>query len=182
MTESLSSALKRILPLLNRSPIPYVLIGGLASGILGRPRATLDIDILVGGGSTGLSKIAYLMEKQGAEKVESFLEMNPMLRGSMVRMSLGPIPIDLMRSRDPHDRVTLRRRQKINTFGTKAFLPKPEDLILLKMKTERDRDLSDCIGIFEAQKDRLDLKYLWRWAFRLRLVGEYQYVVGAKNK
>ena len=180
MADPLGSALKRILPPLNRSPIPYVLIGGLASGILGRSRTTLDIDILVGGGQAGLSKTAAVIGQQGVEKVDSFLEMNPMLRGTMIRMRSGPIHIDLMRSRDRHDQTTLRRRQMVSAFGTKVWLPKPEDLILLKMKTGRDRDLSDCIGIFEAQKDQMDLKYLWRWAARLRLLDEYHYVVGAK--
>src|SRR5919201_1449010 len=30
-----------------RNEIPYVLIGGLASSLLGRPRATSDVDLLV---------------------------------------------------------------------------------------------------------------------------------------
>lgn len=179
MTDPITSLLKRILPTLNRTSVPYAIIGGLASGILGRPRSTLDIDLLIGGGSIGLSKIASILKKMGAERDKSFLETNPMLRGSMVRMRIGPIHMDLMRSRDSHDQVTLRRRQKINAFGMKVFLPKPEDLILLKMKVGRGRDLSDCIGIFEAQKDRMDLAYLWRWALRLRLVDEYHYVVGS---
>lgn len=181
MADPTTLALKRISPTLNRSSIPHVIIGGLASAVLGRPRVTLDIDILVGGGLAGLSKMASLIEKMGAERVESFLEMNPMLRGSMIQIQLGSLLVDIMRSRDFHDRVTLRRRQKVKAFGTRIFLPKPEDLILLKMKVGRDRDLSDCIGIFEAQKDRIDLKYLWRWAVRLRLVGEYHYVVGSKK-
>jgi len=180
MADSTTLALKRILPTLNRSSIPHVIIGGLASGVLGRPRVTLDIDILVGGGSTGLLRLASLIEKKGGERVKSFLEMNPMLRGTMIQIQLGPILVDIMRSRDLHDRVTLRRRRKVKAFGTRIFLPKAEDLILLKMKVGRDRDLSDCIGIFEAQKESLDLKYLWRWAFRLRLLDEYHYVVGAK--
>lgn len=181
MTDPTSRALKQILPTLNRSSIPYVIIGGVASGILGRPRATLDIDILVGGGSVGLSKISSLLERKGGAKVKSFLETNPLLQGSMIRMRFGPIHVDLMCSRDHHDQVTLRRRKKISAFGTRVFLPKPEDLMLLKMKTGRDRDLSDCTGIFEAQKNRLDLKYLWRWAARLRLVDEYHYIVRAEN-
>ena len=180
MADSPSSALKQVLPILNRSSVSYAIIGAVASGILGRPRATLDLDILVGGGSQGLTKISSLLEKSGAEKSESFLEANPMLRGIMIRMRIGSIHVDLIRSRDRHDQTTLRRRQMVSAFGTKVWLPKPEDLILLKMKTGRDRDLSDCIGIFEAQKDQLDPNYLRRWAARLRLLDEYHYVVGAK--
>lgn len=181
MADSPSSTLKQILPILNRSSVSYTIIGAVASGILGRPRATLDLDILVGGGSQGLTKISSLIEKSGAEKSESFLEANPMLRGIMIRMRVGPIHIDLIRSRDRHDSVALRRRQKVKAFGLSLFIPQPEDLILLKMKAGRERDLEDCIGIFEAQKDRIDLKYLWRWALRLRLVDEYHYIVGAKK-
>ena len=181
MADSPSSALKQVLPILNRSSVSYAIIGAVASGILGRPRATLDLDILVGGGSQGLTKISSLLERSGAEKSESFLEANPMLRGIMIRMRIGSIHVDLIRSRDRHDQTTLRRRRMVSAFGTKVWLPKPEDLILLKMKTGRDRDLSDCIGIFEAQKDQLDPNYLRRWAARLRLLDEYRYVVGTKQ-
>lgn len=68
MADSPTSALQQILPVLNRSSVPYVIIGAVASGILGRPRATLDVDILVGGGSQGLTKISSLIEKSGGEK------------------------------------------------------------------------------------------------------------------
>jgi len=181
MADSPSSALKQVLPILNRSSVSYAIIGAVAAGILGRPRATLDLDILVGGGSQGLTKISSLLEKSGAEKSESFLEANPMLRGIMIRMRIGSIHVDLIRSRDRHDSVALRRRQKVRAFGLSLFVPRPEDLILLKMKGGRERDLEDCIGVFEAQKDQLDIKYLWRWAVRLRLVDEYNYVLGAKQ-
>ena len=103
-----------------------------------------------------------------------------MLRGIMVRMRMGSMHVDLIRSRDRHDHVTLRRRQKVRASGLILFIPQPEDLILTKLKAGRERDLEDCIGIFEAQKDQMDLKYLWRWAARLRLLDEYHYVVGAK--
>lgn len=93
MADSPTSALQQILPVLNRSSVPYVIIGAVASGILGRPRATLDVDILVGGGSQGLAKISSLIEKIGGEKLTSFLEANPMLRGIMIRMRMGLIEV-----------------------------------------------------------------------------------------
>jgi len=182
MADSPASALQQFLPVLNRSSVSYAIIGAVASGILGRPRSTLDVDILVGGGGQGLARISSLIEKTGGEKLTSFLDANPMLRGVMVRMRMGLIHVDLIRSRDRHDQVTLRRRQKVRAFGLGLFIPQPEDLILLKMKAGRERDLEDCIGIFEGQKDQLDLNYLWRWAFRLRLVDEYHYVVGSKKE
>ena len=181
MADSPASALKRILPILDRSPLPYIVIGAVASGILGRPRATLDVDILVGGGNRGLAKTISFLEKRGAEKLQSFLDANPMLRGIMVRMRLGSIHLDLMRSRDRHDLVALRRRQKIRAFGVSLFIPKAEDLILLKLKAGRERDLEDSIAIFEAQKDQMDLNYLHRWAAKLRLLDEYFYVVGRRS-
>lgn len=181
MGDPTSAALKRVLSTLTRFRVSYVLIGGLASGVLGRPRTTMDIDILVGGGRAGLSKVASQLQKQGAEKDESFSQLNPLLRGTMIRMRLGPVQVDLLRSRDRHDQITLRRRQKVHAFGMTVWLPRPEDLILLKMKTGRDRDLSDCIGIFEAQRDQLSLNYLKRLGIRLRLMDEYYYVVGSRR-
>lgn len=181
MVDPTSNALNAILPVLNRLPIPYVVIGGLASGILGRPRSTLDIDLMVGGGSKGLSKTAHAFERKGVLKDEVFLQLNPLLRGTVTRMSLGGVQIDLLCSRDRHDQATLRRRQKLRAFGTMVYLPTPEDLILLKMKTGRERDLSDCIGVYEAHRNTLNLSYLWRWAVRLRLIDEYHYVVASKK-
>ena len=53
----------------------------------------------------------------------------------------------------------------------------PEDLILQKVRAQRDYDFSDAVSIIEEQKGRLDEEYLDLWARRLYVEQELAYVM-----
>jgi len=64
---------------------------------------------------------------------------------------------------DAHEREALTRRVSLIIEGQPVWMATPEDLILLKLKACRDRDLVDALSIVLRQASRLDLDYLWRW-------------------
>jgi hypothetical protein len=56
----------------------------------------------------------------------------------------------------------------INLFGQSAYIARPEDVVLYKLRwyqiTPSDRQLNDVVGILSVSSDAIDFDYLHRWA------------------
>jgi len=95
----------------------------------------------------------------------------------MVRCRIGNLHVDFLRSRDAHDRNVLRRRRQATFAGHLLWFPAPEDLILMKLKAGRDRDFDDATRVVEHNQASLNYRYLSRWARKLGVVDELNYVL-----
>ena len=84
-------------------PIPYAVIGSFAVNVWGLERATLDIDVLVGGRQPQFAALLGLAEKRGLQPQPQFLEANPLLRGIVARCRIESLHVDFLRPRDGHD-------------------------------------------------------------------------------
>lgn len=166
-----------VVTLFHRVPVPYVVIGGFAVNVWGTERATLDIDLLVGGRRSQFDSLMALAEKYGLQPQPQFLEANPFLRGIMVRCRIENLHVDFLRPRDAQDRKVLRRRRQASFAGYSLWFPAPEDLILMKLKAGRDRDFDDATRVVEQNKASLNYRYLSRWARKLGVVNELNYVL-----
>jgi hypothetical protein len=123
-------AAKRASRDLARSNIKHVLIGGIAAGVYGRPRATKDIDFLVDG--------------DACEKLAG-----PRLGGGVkgIMMEYENVPVDLLFSKkipEPH------------TMIKGIPLISPEELVLLKLKRSSYRDLNDIGEVIRGGNLSLD--------------------------
>ncbi len=78
----------KIIKLLNKHRIKYLLIGGFAAVLYGVPRSTFDIDIAISLDSDGISKTTSLLSKLG------FVEKEKLEGG--VRLTDGSVELDLM--------------------------------------------------------------------------------------
>jgi len=163
--------------LFRQVPISYTVIGGFAGNVWGVDRATLDIDLLVGGRQSQFDRLITLGAEKGLQPQPQFLEMNPLLRGLMVRCRIGDLHVDFLRPRDAHDRNVLRRRRQETFSGHVLWFPAPEDLILMKLKVGRDRDFDDAMRVVERNPASLNRSYLSRWARKLGIVEELSYVL-----
>ncbi len=163
--------------LFRQIPIPYAVIGGFAGNVWGVDRATLDIDLLVGGRQSQFDRLITLGTEPGLQPQAQFLEMNPLLRGLMVRCRIENLHVDFLRPRDVHDRNVLRRRRQETFAGHVLWFPAPEDLILMKLKVGRDRDFDDATRVVERNQASLNRPYLSRWARKLGIVEELHYVL-----
>lgn len=163
--------------LFRQVPIPYAIIGGFAGNVWGVDRATLDIDLLVGGRRSQFDRLITLAAEHGLQPQAQFLGMNPLLRGSMVRCRIDDLHVDFLRPRDAHDRNVLRRRRQEIFAGHVLWFPAPEDLMLMKLKVGRDRDFDDAIRVVERNQSSLNRPYLSRWARKLGVVEELSYVL-----
>jgi hypothetical protein len=181
--EEFSRALFKITDLIENAGAPYIVFGAVAVGIWGRVRATLDVDVMIRTDDVGLSRLEAAAEAAGLAVDRRWLEWNPQRRGIQLRLILDPYRADVVRTVDAHDHASLERRRHVDWRGRSLWVVSPEDLILQKLKAQRDQDLIDAVGIVEEQRGRLDQRHLDLWARRLGIEQELAYILtgGAFN-
>jgi hypothetical protein len=121
--------------------------------------------------------ISSALVRAGMEMDETWDRYNPLLRGQQIRLKRHGILVDLLRPRDEHDRQIFRRRRR-KCFAKKYFwFVSPEDFILQKLKVGRPQDFEDAVAVLQKPGHVLDRRYLLRWAERLGISGELDYVL-----
>jgi hypothetical protein len=162
---------------LRRARVQYAIIGAWALSLWGKPRATADLDFLVLVEEQGLERHSVLMTRAGMNIDEVWQQWNPLHRGSQLRFQHRGSTIDLLRPRDRHDQEILRRRKKKRVEGSYYWVVSLEDFILQKLKVGRPRDFEDALSVVERFRETLDQNYLGRWAARLGVTAELDYVL-----
>jgi hypothetical protein len=77
-----------------------------------------------------------------------------------MRLQYRGVTVDLLRSKDAHDRQILRRRRKKRVEGRYYWVISPDDFIVQKLKVGRPRDCEDTLGVLERCRGKLDQTYL----------------------
>ncbi len=174
----LEKMLKELAGLFPRLGIPYMLIGGLAVDLWGRPRATLDIDFSILANDADVKKLLSAAAKL------SYIENNEwgpylylIVRKLQVRLMKNGVNVDVLLQRDMHDVKAMSRRRRKRIGGLSIYVPSPDDLILQKLKVGRPRDFEDALAVMVRSKKDIDFRYLWRWAAKLGIQAELNYIV-----
>ena len=175
--EEFSQVLFKVADLLEGVRAPYMIFGAVAVGVWGRIRTTLDVDFLVQTDEEGLSRLETTAESSGIGVDRRWLDWNPMRRGVQIRLILEPFRADVVRATDAHDRAAMERRRQVSWRGRSLWVVSPEDLILQKIRAQRDYDFSAAVSVIEEQKGRLDEEYLDLWARRLYVEQELAYAM-----
>lgn len=165
---------------LSSTEAPYCVIGALALGIYGTPRATYDVDFLILAQCNDPQPFLGLLRAAGFAINQTWHDANLMAREVVLRLThpVAPhFPVDLVFALVPFDRAVLDRRRAVDFHGVTLWMSSPEDLILMKLRASRPRDFDDVISIVKNPRLQLDLDYLWNWADQLGLQGELQYVL-----
>ena len=175
--DSFVRAMHRSVECFRRERAPYTLIGAWALAIWGRPRATTDVDFLVMVNQENLGRLGHRMALEGMEVDEVWRKWNPMLGASQIRLQFHGVSVDILRPLDAHDQQIFRRRLKKRIEARYFWVVSAEDLILQKLKVGRPRDFEDALDILERSGRRLDRAYLYRWARRLGVSRELDYIL-----
>ena len=163
--------LKKIAEILQRLRIPYIVTGGIAVVVWGRPRFTADIDIVVellaqkidalAGELLQIDKDVYLDKIMMRRALEQEGEFNFIHPASGLKVDFWIL------KNNAFDKERMRRRVYRKIAGAGIFLSSPEDLILMKLlwynETESSRQLEDVESVLKIQK-KLDMRYILRWA------------------
>jgi hypothetical protein len=144
---------------LDELAVPYAVIGGLANAVWGEPRSTLDVDVAVRVEERRLAKVI-------GQLAGRFHSLAPDPRGFVARTSVlplrssGGVRIDVIFARLPFEEEVIRRAVPIEMSAAAVRFCTAEDLILMKVASERPRDLDDARGVALRRMRELDLAYL----------------------
>ncbi len=159
----LLSALKDLTAWLDSSRIPGMVIGGVAASLIGRPRATRDIDVVVwielGRWKSFLKAGRDHRFFPRLRNVLNFAKKNRVL---LLRHRPSGIDIDISLGSLPFEEEAIRRAVKKRIKGVRVNLPTPEDLIIMKAVAHRPRDIADIESILDANPG-LDMRSIRRW-------------------
>jgi len=159
----LLAVLADLIAWLTAEEVAGVVIGGLAASLLGRPRLTRDVDVLVlvdegrwPGFCAAGAKYGFVPRRSNTL---TFAQQNRVL---LMRHEPSGIDADVVFGSLTFERETVTRAVLIDVGGVLVPLPCPEDLIILKAVAHRPQDLSDIEAIL-AVHPQLHLKRVRRW-------------------
>ena len=151
---TLSPALESVCQLLQQEDVEGMIIGGLAASLLGRPRFTNDIDLIILDLDDRIPEFIQKLKNFGIKPrisdVEQFAAESRML---LLRHTESGINIDISMGVLPFEREAVERRHVESAYGLKIILPTPEDLIIFKSISQRPVDIEDIKAIIERHQD-----------------------------
>jgi predicted nucleotidyltransferase len=152
-----------VIDFLEQSKVPYLIIGGLAVSVIGEPRMTQDIDLIV---SLKKQNVHALLESAINSSFELNMEreLQRVKETGTFRLNRGHFHADMIIASTSLEESAFTRAQRIKLVNKIASFPSPEDLVLFKIVVGRDKDMLDARAIVIRHKMRLDRGYLKRWA------------------
>ena len=168
----LVQALGAVSEWLESAAVPGAIIGGIAASVLGRPRLTQDIDILVVLERQEWAPFLGAGREFGfAPRIDDALDFADSSRVLLVLHQPSGVPIDVVLGALPLEDEIVRGARNVEIAGVRLPLAAPESIVVMKALARRARDIADIEGILEVH-DRLDLDWI-----RARL-SEFDHALG----
>ena len=167
----------KVAKILEKLKIPYVVTGGMAVLIWGRPRFTADIDIVIElrpdkindleKALTELGKAGYVDREAMEQALKRRGEFNFIDGGTGVK-------VDFWIKKVTRSGLQEFQKKKARIIkGQRIYFISPENLILSKLewyqKSQSSRHLEDIDSIIKISGKKLDMKYLRKWAEALEI-------------
>jgi len=147
--------------------IAFMLIGGQAVLLHGRPRLTEDIDLTLAAGPRALPLVLDSCEELGLVALPE--SPHAFVRDTFVLPAGDPgsgIRIDFIFSTTSYERQAVGRAVSVELRGVDVPFATAEDLIIHKLFAGRARDLEDVESVVRRRGAELDWPYLEEWAAR----------------
>ncbi len=162
---NLESFIELVIECLEESNIEYVIIGGIASIKWGRPRTTSDVDVIINAEKEKIDSLVKVLEKNGFDyRTQDIIVAIQEKSLATVLHQNFPYKIDIQGIYEPLNERALKNRMYLKIFNRKAYLEKPEDLIIAKLKYGSETDFNDVKAILLRQKESLDGSYIQQFA------------------
>lgn len=159
--------LEKLAKELERARVPYAVVGGLALALLGAPRGTVDIDIVVEHSEEIFRRLEESLGRLGfisripvkASEVFNFREEYIRERGLIAWSFYNPRnPFEVIDVIITHDLARMTRVSR-KLGASKISVLAREDLITMKRASGRPQDLEDVkvlemLGEYEKKKGR----------------------------
>jgi hypothetical protein len=141
--------LRILIDALDREKIEYALCGGMAMAVYGRPRATVDINVLIL--SESLTRVLEIAEEQGytIHGLDMNFDAIQIRRVSKIdRVARNTLTLNLILVTEPIRNVW-EGRVKASLEGGKLSVVSKEGLITLKTISGRPQDIADISALTE---------------------------------
>ncbi|MEX2316926.1 MAG: nucleotidyl transferase AbiEii/AbiGii toxin family protein [Pirellulales bacterium] len=160
---------------------PCAVMGGVALALWNHPRATRDVDILIGVDPNSFDAVAkQLLAHEcrpkatppvvaiGSHHLAQFLYTPP--------DEFYDVQFDLWLAESELQKSALVRRVSCRIPGADRPIEalKPDDLILFKLVASRAIDRADAAMLLRENRDVIDFAYLRNWVAKLSLVAEFR--------
>lgn len=155
----LEVALVEAVALLDDLRLRYMLIGGLAVAQWGEPRATLDVDLTVWVEPDDFETTVGRLAARLALRTNEPLEFARRTRVLPALASNG-IPVDLLFAAWPLEQQAIDRAEDRRVAGVKVRVAGLDDLLLLKLISDRPRDLADAAALLRRHRNKANLDWL----------------------
>ncbi|MGB9662138.1 MAG: hypothetical protein ACPL5F_09005 [Moorellaceae bacterium] len=166
--------LEKVIYVLEKAGIPYMLTGSVVSSLQGEPRLTHDIDIVLSISKNAIRELLgafpppdyYLSEESILEAIEGKSMFN------LIDANEGDKIDFWILTDEPFDKSRFSRRTVTTFMGLKMYVSAPEDTILAKLRWAKlaggsEKHLTDALRVYEVQLGKLDMQYLMHWAKEL---------------
>ncbi|MCZ7644118.1 MAG: hypothetical protein M5U26_02370 [Planctomycetota bacterium] len=173
-SEQIRDVCLQVIAILERLGVPYLVAGSLASSLLGKPRQTLDADLVadlseahVGPFLAALGEAYYVEPATVRDAVRRKRTFNLIHLDTMLKVDVFPI------RDEPYARLDFSRRVKLPYFDVprrEVWCASAEDIVLHKLRwfhaggKVAQRQWSDAVDVLRVQRERLDRAYLAQWA------------------
>lgn len=171
------SILIKVVKILNKLKVPYLITGGIAVLVWGRPRFTADIDIVIEfEGSKvnamekellSLSEFSYVDKEAIADALKNKGEFNYIDGYSGVKVDFW------VADNTDFTKNEFKRSKPKVVLGQRVNFISPEDLIIRKLKwykeSQSSKQLEDIESVIKISGKKLDENYLKSWAAKLGL-------------
>ena len=155
----LDSAIHDITALLDSLTIDYAVVGGIANAIWGEPRATIDVDVTISVPEPDLARTVTALSARLRPSVPDAVTFVERTRVLPLDTADG-VRIDVIFALVPFELEAIRRAREVSIAGRAVRVVTAEDLVLMKIISERPRDVADAEAIVRRRVRELDLGYL----------------------
>ncbi len=156
---------KKVFTELNKKKIKYVIVGGVAVNLYGYSRFTGDIDIMIAMTNTNLDKMDKIANELGyidrlpikiqelgdKKKLNNFIKEKGLKAYTFISNKKPQLDIDILVSESINFEKYYKNKSTIKVWETKLPVVSIEDLIKMKKKANRDKDLLDIEALLKLK-------------------------------
>ncbi len=166
MPDKIHSILFKTTDFLDEAHIEYFVYGGVAASILGYPRFTMDVDVVIKIKNENMESFLHSAKKHGFD-VRLERDLIRLQTSKVLKLKKDDYSVDFVVGEIFFDESAFRRKRKVQVDRKNIFIASSEDLILYKLISKRHIDLADIERVLFANKKNLDRRYLTAMAEKL---------------
>jgi len=179
--------LQKLVNMLDKSSVPYMLSGSIGSGFHGQPRATNDADIIIDPSNEQLiSFVSSLGPDYYVNKEAAIQALNDNSMFNIIDIQTGWKADLIIRKKRAYSKQEFSRRTNTTLMGMSLWILSPEDSILSKLEWSKSREsqtqFKDALGVIMVQWDSLDFNYMKKWAKELQIEDALEHLLAEAQK